>query len=153
MAPANGNGNGNAFVNMYQLAGDRFGKFDIPCPWCGPERRSPANRLRKVLRVWRTEADFATYCCARCGETGCARDSTAPRRSIAPEALRRAKAEAEEFDRASAAERLGRARRLWARRKPLAGTIAERYLRHAAMAARCRQRSGFCRRGANTLPQ
>ena len=52
------------------LIGSRVGVFDLPCPDCGPERRSVANQRRKVLRVWRSADDFVTWCCARCGTTG-----------------------------------------------------------------------------------
>ena len=47
---------------------------DAPCPICGPGRRKPENRRRKVFRVWYQEPGFASYCCARCGEKGWARD-------------------------------------------------------------------------------
>src|SRR6476620_11091191 len=48
---------------------------DTACPLCGPGRRSPANRKRRVLRVWHTERGFASYYCARCRERGWAREN------------------------------------------------------------------------------
>jgi hypothetical protein len=45
--------------------------------------------------------------------------------------IERARAEADKRERASAAERLSKARWLWSTRKPIRGTIAETYLRQA----------------------
>lgn len=56
--------------DVEDVAGSHLGKFDAACPICGPECKSPANRIRKVLRIWRDETDFATYSCARCGAKG-----------------------------------------------------------------------------------
>ena len=58
-----------SYDDLTDLAGHRT-ITDVPCPLCGPGRRSPANRKRKVLRIWRTEHGFASYCCARCGASG-----------------------------------------------------------------------------------
>jgi len=63
---------------LVQLAGNHMGVQDAPCPRCGPERRSPANRRRKVLRIWRISPSFATYRCARCDAHGYAREDGAP---------------------------------------------------------------------------
>lgn len=115
-----------------ELARGRFGVFDAPCPICGPERRSPVNRRRRVLRVWRLEPGFATYHCARCGERGYIRDDNSqPQidRIAFERALAAARAEAAERERVSAAERLSKAQWLWKSRKPIAGSIAETYLR------------------------
>ena len=71
-----------SYDDLTDLAGHRT-ITDVPCPLCGPGRRSPANRNRKVLRVWHTKPGFASYCCARCGERGYARADAAriePRR-------------------------------------------------------------------------
>jgi hypothetical protein len=46
---------------------------DIACPACGPDRRHAVNRRRGVLRIWRRDPDFITYCCARCGARGWAK--------------------------------------------------------------------------------
>jgi hypothetical protein len=101
------------------------GTFDMPCPLCGP-CKSNRNQRRKVLRVWRIEAGFAGYHCARCGEKGYIHNRSAP----APDPIKLAKA----LVTASARSRIHKAKRLnlarWLRRlrRPLAGTIAERYL-------------------------
>ena len=112
-----------------QLAHGRFGMFDAACPQCGPERRKPINKRKPVLRIWRLDQHFATYCCARCGTKGHARDGSIAR--IDPAAIARAKAEAAERDRATRAERLSKAQWLWSRSRPIFGTVAERYLRDA----------------------
>jgi len=109
----------------------RIGVVDGPCPLCGPERRLPANRRRKVLRIWRLEPGFATFHCARCGERGHVHDNSFSSSRRDPAAVARAKVEADARERVSATERLAKARWLWSRRKPIAGTIAETYLRQA----------------------
>ena len=35
-------------------------QVDIACPLCGPTRRAPANRTRKVLRLW-LGPDFISF--------------------------------------------------------------------------------------------
>lgn len=114
-----------------ELGRGRIGMFDAPCPMCGPERRAPVNRRRPVLRIWRTEPSFATWCCARCGERGFARDTGCSSSRPDPEAIARARAEAAELDQATSAERLSKAVWLWKSRAPLAGSIGEAYLREA----------------------
>lgn len=111
------------------LTGGRIGKFDVACPLCGPQRRSPANQRKPVLRIWRIEPTFASFHCARCGERGYVRDSHAA--PIDPVALERAKAEAAERERIAAGERLSTARWLWSKRRPIKHSLAERYLREA----------------------
>jgi hypothetical protein len=111
-----------------QLAHGRFGMFDAPCPQCGPERRKPANQRKPVLRIWHLDRHFATYHCARCGMSGHARDGSA-RLNLA--AITRAKAESAERERVAKAERLSKARWLWACGQSAKGTIAESYLRDA----------------------
>src|SRR5262249_3797191 len=120
-----------SFDTINDLAQGRLGTFDAPCPICGPERRSPINRRRKVMRVWRIELGFATYHCARCGERGHVRGAISLNSRPDPTAIARSRAEAAERERVSAAERLSKALWLWKRRKPIVGSIAERYLREA----------------------
>src|SRR5262249_27957356 len=118
-------------ATIEDLTFGRFGTFDVACPLCGPERRKPLNRRRKVLRVWRLERGFATYHCARCGERGHVRDNNSKPKIDGAEFERRlaaARAEAAERERSSAAERLEKALWLWKSRKPIAGSIAETYL-------------------------
>jgi hypothetical protein len=82
-----------------------------------------------VLRIWRLEEGFATYHCARCGERGHSRSAAAsPPDPVRLAAARRA---VEERERKGAADRLDKARWLWSQRRPIAGSIAETYLRRA----------------------
>jgi hypothetical protein len=111
-----------------RLTNGRLGTHDIPCPLCGPFK-SPGGQRRDVLRIWRVEPGFAGYHCARCGEHGYVRDRYAPEPD--PVSLAKARAEAAERDRVHKADRLAKARWLWSQRKPIAGTIAERYLGEA----------------------
>src|SRR5262249_36385249 len=53
-----------------RLTADRLGTFDVPCPSCGPKRSSQAKQQKPVLRIWRLDPTFATFCCARCGDHG-----------------------------------------------------------------------------------
>jgi hypothetical protein len=110
-----------------RLTGGRMGIFDVCCPSCGPRRRKPASQRKPVLRIWRVDSGFASFHCARCGDRGYARNGFAS--APDPVASERARAEAAERERVSAAERLSKARWLWSRRRPLAGSIAETYLR------------------------
>jgi Toprim domain-containing protein len=119
------------FTTIDELA-PQIGVLDVPCPLCGPERRSAINRRRKVLRIWRLEPDFATFHCARCGERGHVRNdgfSTSRPKDLA--AITRAKAEADARERVAAAERLTKARWLWSTRQPITSSVAETYLREA----------------------
>jgi hypothetical protein len=111
------------------LTGGKFGRHDVACPLCGPDRRSNLNRQRHVLRVWWFERGFASFHCARCGEQGHARDDSTPQpdRSV----IARIKAETAERERSAAADRLSKARWLWSKRQPIVGSIAEKYLRKA----------------------
>ena len=63
-----------SYDELAALAGNHA-MADTACPLCGPGRRSPANRKRRVLRIWHTEPGFASYCCARCRERGWAREN------------------------------------------------------------------------------
>jgi len=123
---------GAAEINLHiidQLTGGRLGTYDLPCPLCGPYKRAPKNQQRRVLRVYRIEPNFAGYHCARCGEKGATLDRNGPPPD--PIKLERARAEAAERDRAHKAERLSKARWLWSVAMPIAGTIAETYLRES----------------------
>jgi hypothetical protein len=110
-----------------QLTDRRLGTFDVPCPLCGPFKRSPRNQRKRVLRVYRIELSFAGFYCARCGEQGFARDHySAPPDPIK---LARARAEAAERERVSIVLQLRKARGIWRRRQGLPGSIGETYLR------------------------
>jgi hypothetical protein len=110
-----------------RLTGGRLGTFDLPCPMCGPFKRTVRNQLRRVLRVYRIEPGFAGFHCARCGEKGAVidRGGTPPD----PVKVEKARLEAADRDRTLKAKRLRVARWLWSVRKPIAGTIAEKYIR------------------------
>src|SRR6185369_2549804 len=56
------------------LCESKLGTCDVACPLCGPNRRDPANRKRRVLRIWQGKPGFASYHCARCGTRGGARE-------------------------------------------------------------------------------
>jgi hypothetical protein len=94
---------------------------------CGPEKRTPVNQRRKVLRVWRITPTFATYRCARCDIQGYAREEGAA--APDPVELAKAKAEAQKFAATTAEAKRSKARWLWGQRRPISGTPAERYLR------------------------
>ncbi|MGC2410952.1 MAG: toprim domain-containing protein [Methyloceanibacter sp.] len=123
-----------AYAALADLCDGKLGQRDVPCPECGPDRRSPANRKRLTLRVWHREPGFATYSCARCGERGFARerDGTPAPLTLEPaqinENLHR---KADEHDHDYADRQLNKARRLWQHREPIAGSPAEIYLRRA----------------------
>jgi transposase-like protein len=117
-------------ATINELARGRFGAFDTACPFCGPTKRKLASQRKKVLRIWRLEPIFATFHCARCGKHGFVRDGSSTTRPNAA-AIARARAEAAERERITAAERLAKARWLWSKRKPITGTPAEVYLREA----------------------
>jgi hypothetical protein len=46
--------------------GGRQGVFHLPCPVCAPHRPAGYRQARKVLTIWRSEDDFASYNCVRC---------------------------------------------------------------------------------------
>jgi Toprim domain len=111
-----------------EVTGAHLGHHDVACPWCGPSRRSPVNQRRRVLRIWRLDAAFASFHCTRCGEQGFVRNRASPWPDRA--ALEESRREAADRERLSKVERLSRARWLWSKRVPIAGTTAERYLRN-----------------------
>jgi Toprim domain len=112
-----------------RLTGGKLGEFDVGCPLCGPHKRTTRGQRKRVLRVWRVDEGFATYHCTRCGESGYARDRDGAPPD--PVKLAAARAQAAERDRDARAERLRLALWLWSQRRPIAGSIAERYLREA----------------------
>jgi hypothetical protein len=116
-----------------RLTNGRLGAHDVGCPLCGPYKSRQGQR-RKVLRIWRIEPGFAGFHCARCGEQGYARERTA--RIVDPQKLEEARREAAERQRIHEVDRLAKARWLWSRRQPTAGTAVERYLRNRGYSAR-----------------
>jgi hypothetical protein len=125
----NGSSSGLSFEHIARETGGRLGIHNIACPFCGPIQSASKKRSATKLRVWHEKPGFAGYYCARCGQKGYVRDDDAS--PPAPAILKRFKAEAEERERTDKEERLRKARRLWSRRLPIEGSIAERYLRVA----------------------
>lgn len=101
-----------------------------PCPVCQPERRRDQAALS--LR------DHGGRLLAYCHKSRCAFAEIARAAGLAPEAMRpdplaQARAEAERAAQAEASR--GRARTLWAAARPIAGTLAETYLRGRGITA------------------
>jgi Toprim domain len=103
--------------------------LDVACPLCGPDRRTPANRTRKVLRLWSSGDGFISYYCARCCESGFARDGE--RRETDLNARARIRAEIEQCNQDAAREQSRKAAWLWRGRMPIRGSLAEIYLRES----------------------
>jgi len=116
------------FDLMTSLTGDGYGEFDIACPRCGPTRRTPSNRTRKVCRVWRHRSDFLGYHCCRCGLTGFARRHGAPS-DIEPQKLASLQAEAAAREADHAVRQRRKAIWMWQRARAIQMTPAEAYLR------------------------
>jgi Toprim domain len=81
--------------------------------------------------AWGGHPLTATYHCARCGEQGFARNRNNRTTAPDPARLAQGRAETAERDRAHKARRQQLALWLWRRRRPIAGSIAETYLREA----------------------
>lgn len=122
---------GISFDQLRDLTCDgRSGVTDAPCPFCGPDRRSPVNQRRKTLRLWCDDPNFISYHCARCGERGWASGSNIVR-SVPVTDIPAIKAEIDRRNLEEARERLKVAMSLWRRRVAIEGTVAETYLREA----------------------
>lgn len=112
---------GRLDLDMLRSMSGGYAVRDVACPFCGPKRKAPSNRTRKVLRVWNDGQGFYTFHCERCGESGFAKDNTvvsrrgersAPRPAAPPEP-----------------DKSELARFLLERSAPAEGTPVERYLR------------------------
>lgn len=108
--------------DVSSLAGNRLGVHDVACPQCGPQCKSPANRKRRVLRVWWEEQAFARYRCARCELQGYTREGGA-HYVRTPQPLPACHEPPDD------AERSERAITIWKETVPLTGTPADTYLR------------------------
>lgn len=111
-----------SFDHLSTLTGHSYGTFDRPCPVCGPERQSVANRKRPVLRIWRDADDFLRYRCARCDAQGYAREDGQPKATRQPIERQMTPAPDDKV-------RTERALSLWHEAKPIQGTPADAYLR------------------------
>lgn len=92
--------------------------LDVPCPACGPDRRSAANRIRPVLRIWTRADGTQAFNCIRCGAKG----------SLNAEMQLTGASQSSSTDMA---QRTRLARRLWTSSTALPQTPGETYLRHA----------------------
>jgi hypothetical protein len=111
------------------------GRYYTTCPKCSHNRQKAHQKL-KCLGVT-IGSDGVHAGCNHCGWTDGAyyeRHGNQLTQRVDPAALELLElgAEAAERERVTAAaDRLGKARWLWSRRQPIAGTFAETYLRHA----------------------
>ncbi len=110
------------------LGGKWYGSYGTaPCPVCQPEQRRGQNAL--------TLADGDKGLLAHCKKNGCdfsdilAAAGLAPDDYRAPDPATITRREAEA--RALAARKAAQAKRLWDEARPIAGTVAECYLRDA----------------------
>jgi hypothetical protein len=118
-----------SFADILDITGGAIGTMDAACPACGPDRRAPSNRKRKVLKIWSDEPGFASYNCARCGLQGFVRDDGVPR--IDHQQRARLKIQAAEHKAAHETRQRDKARWMWGQSKPAAGTIVATYLEEA----------------------
>lgn len=117
-----------AFDILDGLTRGKFGVADVACPLCGPARTARANRVRKVLRVYRDEPDFIRFHCARCSERGW--QSRAGRRRLPQDRARieRLQADAVARDAQHKRERAALALRLWQQAQSADFTTVHMYL-------------------------
>jgi Toprim domain len=108
------------FETLRHLSGGRP-QWDVACPSCSPGRKSRHNRTRKVLRIWDNGDDFITFKCSRCAEAGYAKPEGSARLAPRPRP--------QPVKSEPAPDKSELARFLLSNRKPIAGSIAERYLR------------------------
>lgn len=92
--------------------------LDLPCPTCGPHCRSPANRIRRVMRVWTKHDGTQAFSCIRCGAKGPLKAAPGPAGNSRPDAT-------------DIAQRTRLARYLWQSSTALPLTMGETYLRRA----------------------
>lgn len=114
-------------------SGGAPGTFDMACPICGPDRRSRFNQVRKVLRVWRKEENFASYFCTRCSQRGWAkpdRKVPSPRRGDLMRASDRVRIDPERdrLEKLEKLEKLACAEFMFFSAGPVDGTLAQDYL-------------------------
>jgi hypothetical protein len=123
---------GLSFDQLRDLSHGRLGVTDAPCPLCGPDRRSPVNQRRKVLRIWCDDPNFLTYHCPRCPTNGyAAANGENPFGSqISPAEREKIKAEVAIREAAHAKTQRIKCGALWRRRiAPAPGTPVHTYLR------------------------
>jgi hypothetical protein len=106
---------------LAELCDRKLGMRDVPCPFCGPDRRALENRKRRVLRVWHREPGFASFHCARCGERGWTRSEGdgEHRRAVQPQL--------HPDDDQDRHRRVDLAIQIWAAAVPLSRTLGWKY--------------------------
>jgi hypothetical protein len=122
------------FDVLSTLVGGRCGRFDVPCPACGPLCRAVSNRRRRVLRVWRNEPEFISFYCARCGQRGFAKDCESPTPALRDlERVKARAAAAVQRQHADLVQNTARALAIWNDAQPICGTLAEQYLKRRGL--------------------
>jgi hypothetical protein len=112
------------------LIGNKIGVFDVACPLCGPSRRSPVSQRRQTLRIFRLEAGFAGFHCARCGMKGHCLDGSVTRLTLNQDRSRFIDAAAQ-FKVAIGREQRNRVKaalRIWSDAVSPRGSVVEQYL-------------------------
>lgn len=99
---------------------------DATCPACSARRSTAASRRERVLHLWQRDG-FVSYNCVHCGVRGYVLDDRRPRPSQVQTA--RIKAEAERHHLEDVTDSRRKARSMWARRRPITGSVGETYLR------------------------
>jgi hypothetical protein len=126
---------GLSFEQLWDITRGRYGVTDAPCPICGPDRRSPVNRQRAVLRIWCDDPDLLTYHCSRCPVSGYAvtgGEVSPSARTISPSERGKIKAEVERLEALHAKTQLIKSVSLWRRRlAPVPETPVHTYLRQS----------------------
>ncbi len=118
-----------SYAELIRAIGNKIGRFDIPCPHCGPSRQARHTHKRPVMRVWR-KPDFITFNCARCGAQGFAKPDKATERDGAQEEAAKKQAQQEAKREAECkANKQWYANNLWQQQRPAEGTLVEAYLR------------------------
>ncbi|RVP64649.1 hypothetical protein CN071_19000 [Sinorhizobium meliloti] len=104
---------------------------DVACLVCGPSCHDPANRRRRVLRLWRLSERAISYHCVRCELRGHAVENSAhgPISPAERAELDRRFAEAKARDDAARERRRALAREIWRQSIDSRHTWAESYLR------------------------
>jgi Toprim domain-containing protein len=121
-----------SFREIELLTGGRAGVYDVPCPVCGPHKRSASAR-RRVLRIWHEGPGFASYHCPRCPMSGFAlAEGAVP--TLDQTKIERQRSEAKVLDGVYAARQRDKARWLWRTARSAIGSPVERYLESRGLA-------------------
>src|SRR6266576_3049965 len=121
-----------SFDQLWNLTRGKYGVTDAPCPLCGPDRRSPINQQRKVLRIWCDDPSFLTYHCPRCPVNGyaAAAGEISPAARVSSTEREKIKADVSIREAAHAKTQRVKCTSLWRRRlEPGPGTPPHTYLR------------------------